>query len=66
MAGLQVKGRTYKCGKGYWHISVICPYCKEVHIHGGGRGEVPEGGHRKTHCVREVAGSTNGYTIDVP
>ncbi len=37
-----------KCGT--WLLTVACPYCRQQHHHGGGRGDQPFAGHRIEHC----------------
>lgn len=44
-----------------WSLIVAkCPHCGRRHLHGGGVGEQPEGGHRIAHCV---AGGRVGYVL---
>lgn len=34
-----------------WVLVVVCPYCHQLHHHGGGSGAEPEFGHRVPHCL---------------
>lgn len=34
-----------------WVLTIICPYCDCVHIHGGGDGSEPDYGYRASHCL---------------
>lgn len=33
-----------------WKVRVRCPYCKEIHSHGGGNGETPQFGAKGSDC----------------
>jgi len=48
---------------GVWILHINCPYCKEVHVHGGGEGAEPHLGHRVSHCMREHLERTKGYSL---
>ena len=60
----QVKGRALRYEEdGSWDIRVKCPYCNEIHKHGGGKGDKPDGGHRHAHCLVNTEESAAGYII---
>jgi hypothetical protein len=33
-----------------WILEIRCPYCRQLHQHGGGSGSEPFGGYRGPHC----------------
>ncbi len=43
-----------------WSLTLYCPHCHRIHVHGGGTGPVPSGGHRSAHCS---TGSGKGYLL---
>ncbi len=46
---------------GVWSLTVVCPYCGQLHHHGGGiASEPPVLGHRVTHCQDQGSG---GYEL---
>ncbi len=48
-------------------LSVRCPYCGEIHTHGGGRvNEAPSLGHRQSHCADKVQRRNDGYVLIDP
>ncbi len=49
----EIRGRT-----GVWTLRVRCPYCRAIHIHGGGNGDLPFYGSRAGDCYR-----TKGYVV---
>ena len=36
---------------GVWDLLVTCPYCGDLHVHGGGSDDAPAFGQRLSHCV---------------
>ncbi len=42
------------------HVYIVCPLCKEIHIHGNDKGDYE--GQRIPHCKTEIEGNT-GYII---
>jgi len=48
----------------YWRLKIKCPHCGEVHVHGGGVGSKPSGGHRLAHCAKKNPDNP-GYTIEI-
>lgn len=49
-------------GREGWWLTLTCPHCGERHLHGGGDGEAPDGGHRVAHC-RNLHGKS--YFIEI-
>jgi hypothetical protein len=42
---------AHRAPSGIWSLIVdCCPHCGKRHLHGGGGGATPEGGHRAAHC----------------
>ncbi len=46
---------------GLWILKGKCPWCGEIHTHGGGYGDIPSLGHRQGHCIEVV--DTGGYML---
>lgn len=49
--------------EGVWTSRSECPYCRKVHIHGGGYGPLPYFGSRDPHCLGEVSRPNRGYEL---
>ena len=54
---------TARLVRGVWLLKLVCPHCGKTHIHGGGGGPMPFGGHRVAHCEEPPNG---GYFIELP
>ncbi len=53
-------------GGGHWQLTLWCPDCETVHLHGGGSGETPSLGHRVEHCPPGGAYADTGYNLADP
>ncbi len=53
-------------GGGHWQLTLWCPDCETVHLHGGGSGETPSLGHRIEHCPPGGAYADTGYNLADP
>lgn len=42
--------------EGAWIVKVYCPFCGEVHTHGGGDGKKAQLGPRSSHCWKGAGG----------
>jgi len=42
-----------RAGDGVWDLLLTCPYCGDLHLHGGGSDDAPTFGQRLSHCVRD-------------
>jgi len=50
------------CGRHRFELVISkCPFCGFQHIHGGGSGPEPDGGHRLAHC-----GHGRDYVLILP
>lgn len=50
--------------RGLWTLRLKhCPYCGKKHVHGGGDGPEPSGGHRASHCRDLGTRSAAGYVL---
>jgi len=48
----QVPTYVKRAGDGVWDLFVLCPFCGDRHLHGGGSDEPPDLGPRVSHCLR--------------
>jgi len=42
-----------RAADGFWDLVIQCPYCGDLHRHGGGGDADPVLGQRLSHCVRD-------------
>ena len=57
--------QVYPIGIDRYHVYIVCPWCKSIHIHGNDNGHYA--GHRVEHCGDRYKEHRNGYVIlDAP
>ena len=52
---------VYPIGIDRHHVYIVCPWCKQIHVHGNVNGEFE--GHRVEHCKDRNTANRNGYFI---
>jgi len=58
---VHVPAYAERAGDGVWDLTVACPFCGDVHHHGGGRGARPDLGPCLSHCLDGVL--VGGYVL---
>lgn len=49
----EVAAYVARAGDGVWDLLLACPFCGDLHLHGGGSDDEPTFGQRLSHCVHD-------------